>query len=231
MLEAVFDDLKTDRLLLTRYDKINLAKYHHPSSAGFRQLSNFAARGYFLGIVCEQLAHNIFPGKKVKDADAEVKGKEPQDKMTLQQAMYAQGLDTYGVGVTPDNQLHRAGMEFNSQMNYHKQNQICKTLKLLADTCDQTYAVHAARARPSATLNSPAVARSSARDVLTRVAHKSCDHSPVCIVRQVYACARGCTSTGGHVRAPGDYVRGCKRRWLAVRGYQWLRLVVFELVD
>ena len=132
MFEAVFEDLKADTLLVKKYGQINLVKFHHPSKAGYRQLNNFAVRGYFLGIVCDRLNHNIFPGKKPKAADPIVKIETP-DAPTLKQIMYAQTLAHAGVGVTPDNQLHRAGMEFNNVSVWHKQNQICKSLKWLAD--------------------------------------------------------------------------------------------------
>lgn len=144
-------------MLETKFDKVNMSKYHQAVTSSKRQMQFFALKAFYLGIACEALGHKLHATVKkpkktpaapavVVIADAPVgsgaassgdpmpaAAADPnmldESTLTLAQASFAQQL---GSNMNPDNQLSKAGIEYGDVGNYFKQSIIVKTLGHLA---------------------------------------------------------------------------------------------------
>lgn len=149
-LQVVFEDLKKHRLLFIKQCKINLAKYHMGTVSSSTQLQYFSIRGFFLGITAQALSYKLVPLPKPKivaapllpsaaasSSSKDVPPAEGGGDVGVDVAAHgahslvqAAAIQDRGIGTNlcPQNQLHRAAIEFNDINNLYKQTQIARVL-------------------------------------------------------------------------------------------------------
>lgn len=98
----VFEACKSTKVLERNFEQVNMKKWHQPTKEAFRQSHLFSVRGFYLGITCEALCHNLF-----KSTGAPGGGKP-------------------AFVSTCDNQLVKAAREFNELDNWYSENLIAK---------------------------------------------------------------------------------------------------------
>ena len=153
--QVVFEALKSSDLLRVKNAKINLAKFHMSTVCGREQLNKFSSLAFLLGIAANALGYKgggvskpcagtassstgvSKADKAASSTDASgstaAKLDDPVEDLacsmpvTLRQADAQQSMKP-DVLWNPQNQLHRAAVEFNDYSNYYKQSQIARVL-------------------------------------------------------------------------------------------------------
>ena len=62
--QFVFDSVKHTRVLETKFDKINMVKYHQAWTSSRKSLKYFSLKGFYLGVTCEALGYALQPDTK-----------------------------------------------------------------------------------------------------------------------------------------------------------------------